>query len=82
MRHLKRLSILKVILMLFLLVREMWSFYAQRHSSMIPSLTFISCKIGQLTNGFIDVTPFDLFQAPEFGFYVVCLKKFLHRMCY
>jgi hypothetical protein len=49
---------------------------------MIPSLTFISCKIGQLTNGFIDVTPFDLFQAPEFGFYVVCLKKFLHRMCY
>lgn len=44
MRLLKRLFFQRGSLMLFPLVREMLSFYNQRHSSMIPSLTFISSK--------------------------------------
>jgi hypothetical protein len=48
---------------------------------MIPSLTFISSKFHQVTNGFVNLTPDDMFQGPEFGFYAVFLKKFLHKMC-
>lgn len=44
MNHLRRLFIRRGNLMLFPLVREMLSFYSQRHSSMTPSLTFISSK--------------------------------------
>jgi len=44
---------------------------------MIPSLTFISSKFHQVTNGFVNLTPDDMFQGPEFGFYAV----FLHKIC-
>lgn len=67
MRLLMRLFIPRGSLMLFLLVREILSFYSLKHSLMILSLTFISSKHGSRNYNLLvyskDVAIIDLYYS-------------------